>query len=186
MKRQIALLLAAVDTGLGFPVSAVGGVVLLHQRRQDRLIHAVQLHPDVDGHTRIPVSGAEGFIILLSIVIPHHNPPLFCPFSGGFRPAAGGKLSPAGQIAHLAFECCEPAGHTYQGGEMVGYDVTANQPYFDAMGLERPLVFYAPEYSLDHKWEEALGVSKLRGLLVPWQGKRRTGGRNRFAPGRGT
>lgn len=32
---------------------------------------------------------------------------------------------------HISFECCEPAGHTYQGGTMVGYDAEANQPYFE-------------------------------------------------------
>lgn len=32
---------------------------------------------------------------------------------------------------HISFECCEPAGHTYQGGTMVGYDAEANQSYFE-------------------------------------------------------
>lgn len=32
---------------------------------------------------------------------------------------------------HISFECCEPAGHTYQGGAMIGYNVEANQPYFE-------------------------------------------------------
>lgn len=31
---------------------------------------------------------------------------------------------------HIAFEILEPAGHTYRGGEMVGYDVEKNAPYF--------------------------------------------------------
>ena len=31
---------------------------------------------------------------------------------------------------HISFECCEPAGHTYQGGTMVGYDTEKNQRYF--------------------------------------------------------
>ena len=52
---------------------------------------------------------------------------------------------------HLSFECCEPAGHTYEGGEMVGYDVEANQPYFDdlyrrAVGLTAML---CQTFSLD-------------------------------------
>ena len=34
---------------------------------------------------------------------------------------------------HISFECCEPAGHTYQGGTMVGYDVEKNEGYFQAI-----------------------------------------------------
>ena len=41
----------------------------------------------------------------------------------------GGKAN----NTHLAFECCEPAGHTYQGGTMVGYDSEKNRAYFQAM-----------------------------------------------------
>lgn len=32
---------------------------------------------------------------------------------------------------HISFECCEPAGHTYQDGEMVGYDPEAQRSYFE-------------------------------------------------------
>ena len=31
---------------------------------------------------------------------------------------------------HISFECCEPAGHTYKGGTMVGYDTEKQQGYF--------------------------------------------------------
>ena len=31
---------------------------------------------------------------------------------------------------HIGFEICEPAGHTYQGGTMIGYDVEKNEDYF--------------------------------------------------------
>lgn len=34
---------------------------------------------------------------------------------------------------HISFECCEPAGHTYQGGTMIGYDVEKNEAYFRAI-----------------------------------------------------
>lgn len=34
------------------------------------------------------------------------------------------------QHTHISFECCEPAGHTYQNGKMVGYDVEKNEAYF--------------------------------------------------------
>ena len=34
---------------------------------------------------------------------------------------------------HIGFEICEPAGHTYRGGTMVGYDAGKNRSYFDAV-----------------------------------------------------
>lgn len=33
----------------------------------------------------------------------------------------------------VQWEVCEPAGHTYAGGTMIGYDVAKNQVYFDRM-----------------------------------------------------
>lgn len=33
----------------------------------------------------------------------------------------------------IQWEICEPAGHTYAGGTMIGYDVAKNQTYFDRM-----------------------------------------------------
>lgn len=33
----------------------------------------------------------------------------------------------------VQWEICEPAGHTYAGGTMIGYDVKKNQAYFDRM-----------------------------------------------------
>lgn len=33
----------------------------------------------------------------------------------------------------IQWEVCEPAGHTYAGGTMIGYDVAKNQTYFDRM-----------------------------------------------------
>lgn len=33
----------------------------------------------------------------------------------------------------VQWEICEPAGHTYAGGTMIGYDVAKNQEYFDRM-----------------------------------------------------
>lgn len=35
--------------------------------------------------------------------------------------------------SRIQWEVCEPAGHTYAGGTMVGYDVAKNQGYFDRM-----------------------------------------------------
>lgn len=45
--------------------------------------------------------------------------------------AGSGSGHRSANDTHLSFECCEPAGHTYQGGQMAGYDVQANQDYFD-------------------------------------------------------
>lgn len=35
--------------------------------------------------------------------------------------------------SRIQWEVCEPAGHTYAGGTMIGYDVAKNQVYFDRM-----------------------------------------------------
>lgn len=34
---------------------------------------------------------------------------------------------------HISFEICEPAGHTYKGGTMIGYDAEKNADYFAAV-----------------------------------------------------
>jgi LysM repeat protein len=40
----------------------------------------------------------------------------------------------AANDTHIAFELCEPSGHTYaSGGQMVGYDAARHEPYFRAM-----------------------------------------------------
>ena len=44
--------------------------------------------------------------------------------------AGRGTLGSANNT-HISFECCEPAGHTYQGGTMIGYDPEKNQRYFE-------------------------------------------------------
>ena len=44
--------------------------------------------------------------------------------------AGRGTLGSANNT-HISFECCEPAGHTYQGGTMIGYDPGKNQGYFE-------------------------------------------------------
>lgn len=36
----------------------------------------------------------------------------------------------AANNTHIGFEICEPAGHTYRGGTMVGYDAEKNEEYF--------------------------------------------------------
>lgn len=39
---------------------------------------------------------------------------------------AGGKANDT----HIGFEICEPAGHTYRGPEMIGYDAAMREDYF--------------------------------------------------------
>lgn len=43
-----------------------------------------------------------------------------------------GKAKNANNTGYIGFEICEPAGHTYKNGAMVGYDANAHQAYFDA------------------------------------------------------
>jgi N-acetylmuramoyl-L-alanine amidase CwlA len=39
----------------------------------------------------------------------------------------------AANNTHISFEICEPAGHTYSGGTMIGYDAEKNADYFAAV-----------------------------------------------------
>lgn len=85
----------------------------------------------------------------------------------------------AANNTHLSFECCEPAGHTYAGGAMVGYDVEANRAYFEdvyrnaveltallcgTFGLD-PL---KPGVVLCHAEGHALGVASNHGDVLQW------------------
>ena len=45
-------------------------------------------------------------------------------------PRAGGTSA---NNTHISFEILEPAGHTYRGGTMVGYDAERNAGYFAAV-----------------------------------------------------
>ena len=47
--------------------------------------------------------------------------------------AGTGTSGQSANNTHISFECCEPAGHTYQGGTMIGYDAPANDGYFRAV-----------------------------------------------------
>ena len=54
------------------------------------------------------------------VLIPLYHPGMICD-------------NGASQRGKVQWEICEPAGHTYAGGTMVGYDVAKNQGYFDRM-----------------------------------------------------
>ena len=47
--------------------------------------------------------------------------------------AGTGTSGQSANNTHISFECCEPAGHSYQGGTMIGYDAPANDGYFRAV-----------------------------------------------------
>lgn len=44
--------------------------------------------------------------------------------------AGVGTSGQSANNTHISFEMCEPAGHTYQGGTMIGYDADRNAAYF--------------------------------------------------------
>ena len=93
--------------------------------------------------------------------------------------AGTGTTGRSANNTHISFECCEPAGHTYQGGTMVGYNVEANQAYFDA--LYRNAVALTArlcrEFGLDplkpgvvicHAEGYDLGIASQHGDVLQW------------------
>lgn len=62
----------------------------------------------------------EGKIIL---VMPYNTRPWGC----------GNGRYGSWNNTRIQWEVCEPSGFTYSGGNMIGYDVAKNQPYFDRM-----------------------------------------------------
>lgn len=47
--------------------------------------------------------------------------------------AGTGTTGQSANNTHIGFEICEPAGHTYAGGTMIGYDAEKNAGYFKAV-----------------------------------------------------
>ena len=41
--------------------------------------------------------------------------------------AGTGTTGRSANNTHISFECCEPAGHTYEGGTMIGYDARSEE-----------------------------------------------------------
>ena len=89
---------------------------------------------------------------------------------------------PAGRSAnntHISFECCEPPGHTYQGGEMAGYNVEANRPYFNDLyeNAVQLTAMLCREYGLDpladgvvicHAEGHRRGIASNHGDVLHW------------------
>lgn len=65
--------------------------------------------------------------------------------------AGVGKSGTSANNTHISFEICEPAGHTYAGGTMVGYDSAKNAAYFaDVYGKAVALTaMLCTKYGLD-------------------------------------
>ena len=100
--------------------------------------------------------------------------------------AGTGSTGRSANNTHIAFECCEPAGHTYQGGEMAGYNVEANQPYFDALyrNAVRLTAMLCREFGLDplkpgvvicHAEGCGLGIASNHGDVLQWWPKHGVG-----------
>ena len=92
---------------------------------------------------------------------------------------AGAGREGSANNTHISFECCEPAGHTYQGGEMVGYDVQKNRSYFDAIyqNAVRLTARLCRQFSLDplapgvvicHAEGYELGIASQHGDVLQW------------------
>ena len=92
--------------------------------------------------------------------------------------AGTGKRGSANNT-HISFECCEPAGHTYRGGEMVDYDVAANQGYFDRLYHNAVLLtaLLCRQYALNplqpgvvlcHAEGYDLGIASQHGDVLHW------------------
>lgn len=91
--------------------------------------------------------------------------------------------------SHIQWEVCEPAGHTYAGGTMIGYDVVKNQVYFDRMWkmLVAWNVFiavkfgFSPDKIVDHAESNKAGYGSNHGDMGHWlpkHGKSMTALRN--------
>ena len=93
--------------------------------------------------------------------------------------AGTGASGRSANDTHLSFECCEPAGHTYQGGTMVGYDVKANQAYFEDIyrSAVELTAMLCQKFSLDpqkpgvvicHAEGHSLGIASGHGDVLQW------------------
>lgn len=93
--------------------------------------------------------------------------------------AGTGATGRSANNTHVSFECCEPAGHTYQGGTMIGYDVEANQSYFDGIyqNAVHLTAMLCGKFSLDplapgvvicHAEGYGLGVASNHGDVLQW------------------
>ncbi|OUQ25414.1 N-acetylmuramoyl-L-alanine amidase [Flavonifractor sp. An135] len=90
------------------------------------------------------------------------------------KPAAG-KVS--ANNTHISFEILEPAGHTYQGGTMIGYDARKNAAYFAAVyrNAVELCALLCQRYKLnpmtdivDHSEGHRLGIASNHADVAHW------------------
>lgn len=83
----------------------------------------------------------------------------------------------AANNTHIGFEICEPAGHTYKGGAMVGYDPEKNAAYFKAVWENAVdlCVMLCEQYGFDpltdiicHSEGHTLGVASNHADVMHW------------------
>lgn len=93
--------------------------------------------------------------------------------------AGTGTTGRSANNTHISFECCEPAGHTYRGGEMVDYDEKANRPYFNDLyqNAVRLTALLCRQFGLDpaqpgvvicHAEGCDLGIASNHGDVLQW------------------
>lgn len=93
--------------------------------------------------------------------------------------AGTGTSGRSANDTHISFECCEPAGHTYRGDEMIGYNVEANQAYFDDLyrNAVRLTAMLCQTFALDplapgvvicHAEGYDLGIASRHGDVLQW------------------
>lgn len=86
---------------------------------------------------------------------------------------AGGQAN----NTHIGFEICEPSGHTYNGGTMIGYDVNKNATYFSKIykNAVELCAYLCKEYKLDphkniicHSEGCKLGIASNHADVMHW------------------
>lgn len=83
----------------------------------------------------------------------------------------------AANSTHIGFEICEPAGHTYSGGTMIGYDAEKNEDYFKAVWNNAVdlCVTLCTQYGFDpltdiicHSEGHTLGIASNHADVMHW------------------
>ncbi len=87
-----------------------------------------------------------------------------------------GKSANANNTGYIGFEICEPAGHTYSGGAMVGYDALKHEEFFDkvyAYAVEL-CAYLCREYSIPtekiicHSEGNKMGIASDHSDVMQW------------------
>ncbi len=87
-----------------------------------------------------------------------------------------GKSQNANNNGYIGFEICEPAGHTYNGGQMVNYDAASNEEYFNSVynSAVELCAFLAEKYSIPvekiicHSEGYSMGIASNHSDVMQW------------------